>query len=125
MYNKSLPPASATLVILTVLFQQMKIQLRIKMNVEPVCFPRSGRKGLTIFDIRRKSKNEQVLIMDETEYLTKNPKSGKNYNKIRKGYFRSQIKSYFIFYRINRKNDEIEIIRILHQRMDIETRLEE
>jgi len=64
------------------------------------------------------------LIMGEIEYLTKNPKSGKNYNKIRKGYFRSQIKSYFIFCRINRKNDEIEIIRILHKRMDIETRLE-
>ena len=63
------------------------------------------------------------LIMDEIEYLSKNPKSGKNYNKIRKGYF--VLKSHFIFCRINGKNDEIEIIRILHQRMDIETRLDE
>ncbi len=65
------------------------------------------------------------LIMDEIEYLTKNPKSGKDYSKIRKGYFRSQIKSHFIFYKINKKDNEIEIIRILHQHMDIETRLDE
>jgi len=65
------------------------------------------------------------LIMDEIEYLANNPKSGKDYGNVRKGYFRSQIKSHFIFYKINRKNNEIEIIRILHQRMDIETRLDE
>ena len=65
------------------------------------------------------------LIMDEIEYLAKNPKSGKDYSKVRKGYFRSQVKSHFIFYKINWKNEEIEIIRILHQRMDIETRLNE
>ncbi|MEA3495578.1 MAG: type II toxin-antitoxin system RelE/ParE family toxin [Bacteroidota bacterium] len=65
------------------------------------------------------------LIMDEIEYLTDDPKSGKDYNKVRKGYFRSRIKSHFIFYKINSKNEEIEIIRILHQRMDIETRLNE
>ena len=65
------------------------------------------------------------LIMDEIEYLAKDPKSGKDYCIVRKGYFRSQIKSHFIFYKINSKNQEIEIIRILHQRMDIETRLKE
>ena len=65
------------------------------------------------------------LIMDEIEYLAEDPKSGKDYSKVRKGYFRSQIKSHFIFYKINRKNEDIEIIRILHQRMDIETRLNE
>ena len=65
------------------------------------------------------------LIMDEIEYLAKNPTSGKDYSKVRKGYFGSQIKSHFIFYKINRRNNEIEIIRILHQRMDFETRLNE
>lgn len=62
------------------------------------------------------------LIMDEIEYITQNPKSGKDYSEIRKGYFRSKIKSHFIFYKINPKKDEIEIIRILHQQMDIELR---
>jgi len=65
------------------------------------------------------------LIMDEIEYLSEHPKFGKDFSKVRKGYFRSQIKSHFIFYKINIKNEEIEIIRILHQRMDIERRLNE
>lgn len=63
------------------------------------------------------------LIMDEIEYLAKNPESGKNYHQIRKGYYRSRVKSHFIFYKINLKKEEVEIIRILHQRMDIESRL--
>lgn len=65
------------------------------------------------------------LIMDEIEYLAENPKSGKDYNKVRKGYFRSQIKSHFIFYKINWNENEIHIIRILHQQMDIDTHLNE
>jgi len=63
------------------------------------------------------------LIMDEIEYLAENPESGKNYHQIRKGYYRSRVKSHFIFYKINLKKEEVEIIRILHQRMDIESRL--
>lgn len=63
--------------------------------------------------------------MDEIEYLSENPKSGKDYHEIRKGYFRSRVKSHFIFYKINIKNEEIEIIRILHQQMDISLKLDE
>ena len=40
---------------------------------------------------------------------------------IRKGYRASKIKSHLIFYRA--LNDRIEVIRILHERMDIENRL--
>lgn len=65
------------------------------------------------------------LIMDEIQYLTLDPKSGKDYSNVRKGYFRSRTKSHFIFYRINQKKEEIEIIRILHQRMDIDSHLNE
>jgi len=63
------------------------------------------------------------LLMDEIEYLTVNPKSGKDYSHIRKGYFRSRVKSYFIFYKINLRDNELEIIRILHQQMEIESQL--
>ena len=63
------------------------------------------------------------LIMNEIEYLAKNPNSGNNFGNIRKGYFYSKIKSHLIFYKINKKDKKIEIIRILHQRMDIKTRL--
>ena len=63
------------------------------------------------------------LILDEADYLCLKPYSGFDYGKIRKGYFRTKVKSHFIFYKINRKNDEIEIIRVLHEMMDIESHL--
>lgn len=63
------------------------------------------------------------LIMDEIEFICESPHSGKNYEAIRKGYFKARVKSHFIFYKINQVREEIEIIRVLHQRMDIDTRL--
>lgn len=65
------------------------------------------------------------LIMDEIEYISKNPKSGKDYSNVRKGYFRSRMKSHFIFYRINLKEEKVEIIRILHQKMDVDSHINE
>lgn len=61
------------------------------------------------------------LMMDEIEYISQNPKSGKDYNEIRKRYFRSRVKSHFIYYKVNLKKKYVEIIRILHQQMDIES----
>ena len=63
------------------------------------------------------------LIMDEVEYIAENPNSGKDYSNVRKGYLRSRIKSHFIFYKVNKKQNELEIIRVLHQSMNIENRL--
>lgn len=65
------------------------------------------------------------LIMDEIEYIAEHPNSGKDFSAIRKGYLRTQMKSHFIFYKVNQKKKEVEIIRILHQRMDVENRLGE
>ena len=65
------------------------------------------------------------LIMNEIEYIAENPNSGNDYSDVRKGYLRIRIKSHFIFYKVNKKQNEVEIIRILHQRMDIENRLNE
>ena len=65
------------------------------------------------------------LIFEEIEHLTKYPLSGKDYGHIRKNYRRSKIKSHFIFYRYNQNDSFIEIIRILHQNMDIEERFNE
>lgn len=64
-------------------------------------------------------------IFDEITYLTENPSSGKDYSHIRKHYRCSKVKSHLIFYRVTVNNNEIEIIRVLHQRMDIESRLNE
>ena len=63
------------------------------------------------------------LIFDEIDYLCLKPNYGLNYGNIRKGYWRSKVNSHFIFYRINEKQNEIEIIRVLHEMMDIENHL--
>jgi toxin ParE1/3/4 len=65
------------------------------------------------------------LIFDEIEYLCQKPNSGSDFSHVRKDYLRSRVKSHFIFYKINEKQSELEIIRILHQQMDIENRLNE
>ena len=58
------------------------------------------------------------LIIDEINYVCKNSSAGKSMEHIRKGYRASKVKSHLIFYRV--VNGSIEIIRILHERMDIE-----
>lgn len=66
-----------------------------------------------------------TLIINEIEYLSVYPNAGKDYGHIRKGYFQSKIKSHLIFYRVNLREDSIEVIRILHQKMDIDNRLDD
>ena len=63
------------------------------------------------------------LIFDEINYICKNIKAGKSMEHVRKGYQASKVKSHITFYRI--VNDNIEVIRILHERMEIENRLNE
>lgn len=63
------------------------------------------------------------LIINEMEYLCTKPESGVNFGSIRKGYFRTKVKSHLIFYKVNKIKSELEIIRILHERMDIENHL--
>ncbi|MBS1511879.1 MAG: type II toxin-antitoxin system RelE/ParE family toxin [Bacteroidetes bacterium] len=63
------------------------------------------------------------LIFDEIEYLGDNPKAGKDISHVRKNYRCAKVKSHIIFYRQPDNKTEIEIIRVLHQRMDIENRL--
>lgn len=63
------------------------------------------------------------LIFDEIDYLCTQPNSGFDYGHVRKGYFRSKVKSHFIFYKFDLKKDELEVIRILHQMMDLENHL--
>lgn len=63
------------------------------------------------------------LILDEIEYIAQNSESGKDFGPIRKDYYRSKVKSHLIFYKINEKKQVVEVIRILHQRMDVESNL--
>jgi toxin ParE1/3/4 len=61
------------------------------------------------------------LIFDEINFICRNSNSGKSMEHVRKGYRASKVKSHLIFYRVS--NNTIEVIRILHERMDIENRL--
>lgn len=61
------------------------------------------------------------LIFEEIDYICKNINAGKSMEHVRKGYQASKVKSHFIFYRVLKST--VEIIRILHERMDIESRL--
>lgn len=63
------------------------------------------------------------LIIDEIESISNDPSTGKDYSDIREDYYCTRVKSHFIFYKVNLKKKVVEIIRILHQRMDIEYRL--
>ena len=63
------------------------------------------------------------LIIKEIEFLATKPHSGKILDHIRKGYRSSQVKSHYIFYKYNL--NELEIVRILHENMDIPNRLDD
>jgi len=62
------------------------------------------------------------LIIDEIEFLSSNPLSGRSMDYIKEGYRASKVKSHLVFYKII-TNESIEIIRILHQRMDVKNRM--
>ena len=62
------------------------------------------------------------MILDEIEYIADNFESARDMGKVRKNYRYSKIKSHLIFFR--KTNDKtIEVVRVLHERMDIENRL--
>ena len=64
------------------------------------------------------------LIINEIEFITKNFMSGKSMDHIKNGYRVTVVKSHLIFYRKSQDN-QVEVIRILHQRMDIKIRINE
>ena len=63
------------------------------------------------------------LIFDEIDYVCNNIKIGKNINDFRKGYLVVKVKAHLIFYKISETDSTVDIIRILHERMDIDSRL--
>ena len=63
------------------------------------------------------------LIINEVEFITDNFMTGKSLEQTRKNYRVTKVKSHLIFYK-KAEDDIIEIVRILHQRMDIKKRLD-
>ena len=64
------------------------------------------------------------LIIEEIEYLAENPGVGTSMDFIKSGYRSSKVKSHLIFYKLGTKKI-IEVVRVLHQSMDIKKRIEE
>ncbi|MBL0080561.1 MAG: type II toxin-antitoxin system RelE/ParE family toxin [Chitinophagales bacterium] len=63
-------------------------------------------------------------LLEDCKVLTENQNLGKNYNEIDKDIFGYKSGQHIIFFRIMSEN-EIEITRFLHSRMDLKNRIQE
>ena len=83
-------------------------------------------KGIAIYTQENWGKSQRVhyvkMLDDAFHELSNNPEHGVKIDDIREGYYKYRIGRHLIFYRMISEHD-IEIVRILHQRMDIESRL--
>ena len=61
------------------------------------------------------------LLISEIEYVSDNMTVGKDMSHVKTGYLVSYVKSHMIFFK--RQNGIVQVIRILHQKMDIESNL--
>ena len=82
--------------------------------------------NIWIYTFRKWSKEQADryydLIIGEIEFISDNFDVGKSVDQTRKNYRVIKIKSHLIFYR-KVENEIVEIVRILHQRMDVKRRL--
>lgn len=71
----------------------------------------------------REQRDQYLEMLDVSfQQLAANPLKGKDCSEIRIGYRKLNVSSHVIFYR-QTLTDMIEIVRVLHGHMDIETRL--
>ena len=68
--------------------------------------------------------NYYEILISNCELIANNPKFGKTYDGITPNLLGTKANRHIIFYRIIKK-DEVEIIRILHERMDLKKRITE
>lgn len=64
------------------------------------------------------------LLIENFQSIAEEPKIGKKYDTIKEELLGFKVTRHIIFYRIL-KNQPIEIIRILHERMDLKNRINE
>jgi toxin ParE1/3/4 len=65
-----------------------------------------------------------LAIRDACESASQGPHQGQAIDTVRPGYRKRAAGSHVVFYRIG-EDGHVEIIRVLHQRMDVTTRLAE
>tara|TARA_Y100000588_G_scaffold327712_1_gene362876 strand:+ start:108 stop:413 length:306 start_codon:yes stop_codon:yes gene_type:complete len=82
---------------------------------------RDDLEGLWLYTYQNWSRQQadayHADIIEAFEKLAKNPKIGRSVDYLRRGYLRYSIGSHYIFYQ-QKSTGMIEIIRVLHQRMD-------
>lgn len=61
------------------------------------------------------------LIVDEIEFFAQHFETAKDFSLVRKDYRYSKVKSHLIFFKIN-DIGAVEVVRILHEKMDIKNR---
>lgn len=64
------------------------------------------------------------ILIDTCKVISKSPEIGKNYDEISSEILGFRVNKHIIFYRVI-KSGEIEILRILHAKMDLKSRIEE
>jgi len=64
------------------------------------------------------------MLIDNFNEISKNPSLGKNYSDVLKNILGFRVGRHIIFYR-EIQNNGIEIIRILHELMDLKNRIKE
>ena len=62
------------------------------------------------------------LIFDEIDYIVAHFEMARDFGNVRKNYRWSKVKSHLVFFK-KTKSNEIEVIRVLHEKMDIENQL--
>lgn len=63
-----------------------------------------------------------LMLVDNCNEVACNPESGKNYSEVTENLLGFKAGRHIIFYRII-EMDEVEIIRILHEQMDLKNRI--
>jgi len=71
----------------------------------------------------REQRNHYLKTLDDCFHqLSSNPAMGKVCDEIRPGYYKFPTGSHVVYYR-NKSNEQIEIVRILHENMDVNIQL--
>jgi len=94
---------------------------KLELNISSEAF--TDLEKIWVYTLKKWSKDQAdryyMLIIDEIEFLRSNYYTGKSAEYIRPGYRVSFVKSHIIFYKIE-EEQKLQVIRILHQSMNIE-----
>lgn len=98
-----------------------KLALRISNEAQ------SDLEKIWVYTLNKWSKEQAdryySLIIEEINFLRSNYHTGKSAEHIRPNYRVSFVKSHILFYKIV-DDEKLEIVRILHQRVDVDGWLE-